>query len=353
MWKTSPLFPEAASTSAPGVDALYFFLVAVSAVMTVLIYAAIFWFAIKYRRRAGQGMPAPFHGLLSLEIVWSVIPLLFCFAFFGWGAVQFFKDRRPPESAIDIYVTGKQWMWKVQHPEGVREINELHVPSGRPVRLIMATEDVIHSFYIPAFRQKQDVVPGKINTMWFTATKPGKYHLFCAEYCGNQHSGMIGSVYVMDPVEYESWLTVGAAEGSMSSRGEKLFQQYGCASCHREDRQGRGPMLRNLFGQQVRLQGGGVVLADESYIRESILNPRAHIVEGFEPLMPAFQGQISEEGLLQIIAYIKSLAVEAQPGSRAGGATDMPGQGAGQGPGQGLPQGSGQGRPPARTGTER
>jgi cytochrome c oxidase subunit 2 len=228
-------------------------------------------------------------------------------ALFGWGTYIYFRNSDPPEGATEMYVVGKQWMWKLQHPEGQREINELHVPVGRPVKLTMATEDVIHSFYIPAFRVKNDVVPGRYTSLWFTPTKVGKYHLFCAEYCGTQHSGMKGWVYVMEQVDYENWLSGRATGETIVQAGQRLFERMGCHSCHRSDAPGRGPVLEGVFGSTVVLQDGRKVIVDESYIRESILRPSARIVAGFRTQMPTFQGQITEEGLLEIIAYIKSL----------------------------------------------
>jgi cytochrome c oxidase subunit 2 len=311
-----PLFPEAASTTAAGVDYLYFYLTAVSVVMTVLIFAAVFIFAIKYRRRSDDEIPAPIHGSLKLEIAWSVIPFFIMLTFFWWGAQIFFANASPPADAMDIYAVGKQWMWKIQYPEGQREINELHVPIGKPVKLTLASEDVIHSFFIPAFRVKHDVVPGRYDTMWFTATKPGRYHLFCAEYCGTEHSGMISCVTVMSETDYENWLSGGGSEGTMAQQGERLFQQMGCSTCHQLDQQGRCPIMRGVYGSRVQLADGKTVLADDAYIRESILNPNAKIVAGFhQDVMPSFQGQISEEGLLQLIVYIKSLAITGVPGA--------------------------------------
>lgn len=303
-------FPEQASNFAPEVDALYAFLVVVTLVMTGLIFLAVFAFAVKYRRRSDLEVPAPIVGSIKLELFWSVSPFLVMLIMFIWGVKIYFAEYASfPRNALDVYVTGKQWMWKVQYPEGQREINELHVPVGRPVKLTIASEDVIHSFYIPAFRVKHDVVPGHYQNLWFTATKPGRYHLFCAEYCGNQHSGMIGWVTVMDPVAFQNWLAGGGAEGTMAQQGEKLFAQYGCSSCHLLDTQGRCPTLRNVYGQQVLLDDGRKVLGDDAYIRESILNPNAKIVYGYKPdIMPTFQGQVSEEQILQLIAYIKSLS---------------------------------------------
>jgi cytochrome c oxidase subunit 2 len=293
---------------APRVDALYFYLIAVTVVFSLLIALAILYFAVKYRRRSESELPRGIEGSLKLEIAWSVIPLLFTFTFFIWGASVFFAMNRPPEDAIEVSVVGKQWMWKFQHSDGQREINELHVPIGRPVRLIMASEDVIHSFYVPAFRLKRDVLPGRVATLWFEATKPGRYHLFCAEYCGTKHSGMIGWLEVMEPTAFQAWLAGGTGSESLASAGGKLFQQHACNTCHRPDSLARGPNLEGLYGKPVALEGGRTVVADESYIRESIVMPNAKRVEGFQPIMPTFQGLISEEGLLQLVAYVKSLS---------------------------------------------
>jgi cytochrome c oxidase subunit 2 len=308
MWEGFPLIPEQASTIAEGVDLLYYFLSAVSAFFSVLIFVAIFYFAIRYRRRSDTEIPKPIHGSTALEILWSAIPFCIVMVMFGWGASLYFKNSRAPEGAMTINVVGKQWMWKLQHPEGQREINQLHVPIGRPVRLVMTSEDVIHSFYVPAFRTKMDVLPGRYTTAWFEATKTGEFHLFCAEYCGNEHSLMIGKVIVMEPVAYEEWLSGAASGESMAEVGGRLFAELRCDSCHSSDGSGRGPSLDDVFGRTVVLESGQSVVADEGYVRESILNPRAKVVSGFRPVMPTFQGQISEEQLLQLLAYIKSLS---------------------------------------------
>jgi cytochrome c oxidase subunit 2 len=229
---------------------------------------------------------------------------------FVWGASVFFAMSSPPAETLNIYVVGKQWMWKFQHLDGQREINELHVPVGRPVKLIMTSEDVIHDVFIPAFRTKADVIPGRYSHLWFEPTTAGTYHLFCAEYCGTRHSGMIGKVVVMEQDDYQTWLGGGAQEGSLASAGQKLFADLACNTCHRPDAQGRGPVLENLFGKTVSLQQGGTVVVDEAYIRESIVNPAAKIAAGFQPIMPAFQGLVSEEGLLELIEYVKSLKTE-------------------------------------------
>ena len=305
------LFPPTASAGAVQVDYLYTFLFAVSLVMTILIFGAVFIFAMKYRRRSPDEVGHYIEGSMKLEIAWSVLPFLIMLVMFGWGAKLFWDAYTPPKDAYNIYVVGKQWMWKVQYPEGQREINELHVPTGRPVRLTLASEDVIHSFFIPAFRVKHDVVPGHYDNIWFTATKPGRYHIFCAEYCGTEHSGMIGWVTVMEPAAFENWLAGGGAEGSMAAQGQKLFEQLGCSTCHLLDEQGRCPMLRGVYGSTVLLDDGRTVLADDAYIRESILNPNAKIVAGFhKDVMPTFQGQVTEENLLQLIEFVKSLAIK-------------------------------------------
>jgi cytochrome c oxidase subunit II len=313
-----PLFPEQASSIASDVDLLYLYLIAISGFFTVLIFGLIFIFALKYRRRSEEEVPRPNYGSLRLEVLWSVIPLLIVVTMFVWGARVFFTISRAPDDAMDIYVVARQWMWKFQHPEGNREINELHVPLGRPVKLTMTSEDVIHSFYVPAFRVKQDVLPGRYTTVWFEATEPGRYHLFCAEYCGAQHAGMRGSIVVLEPGAYEAWLTGGAAEGSMADRGERLFNQLGCVTCHVADGSGRCPSLVGLYDQPVVLTTGQTVIADEEYLRESILQPNARIVMGYQPIMPTYQGQVSEEGLLQLIAYIRSLAQNDQAAGNTG-----------------------------------
>jgi len=311
-----PLFPEQASTIAPDVDHLLYFLLAVAVFFTLLIFGCIFYFAIRYRRRSERELPHVIHGGLTLEILWSVIPFGLTMVMFSWGASIFFQESRPPANALQIYAVGKQWMWKLQHIEGQREINELHIPLGRPVRLTMTSEDVIHSFFVPAFRTKEDVVPGRYSTTWFQPTKPGKYHLFCAEYCGTRHSGMIGWIYVMEPRDYENWLNGGAPTGSLADEGARLFESLACSNCHKPDGSGRCPTLVGLFGRNVQLSNGATIKADEGYIRESILQPTAKIVAGYQPLMPTFQGLVTEEGVLQLVEYIKSLG--PRPGAPAG-----------------------------------
>jgi cytochrome c oxidase subunit II len=316
------LFPTQASTLAGRVDNLYFFMLAVTLFFTVLVAGLVVVLALKYRRRHADEVGANIHGSMALEVVWTAIPLLIAMVMFVWGTSVYFAMARPPAEAMEVYITGKRWMWKAQHLTGHREINELHVPVGRPVKLLIASEDVIHSYYIPAFRQKIDAVPGKTTTLWFEASKVGTYQLFCAEYCGTQHSGMIGKVVAMEPREYQQWLAAGAPAGTLTSTGEQEFSTLGCATCHRDDGKGRGPSLVGVFGKRQQLANGSTVIADEAYLRESILNPQAKMVQGYQPLMPTYQGQISEDALASLLAYIKSL--ETPGATPAAGAPAAP-----------------------------
>ena len=303
-----PLFPAQASTIAWQVDALYAFLLVLTVVFCLLVFGMVIIFAIKYRRRSEDEQPEQTHGNLVLELSWTIIPLFLSLFVFLLGADVFFRLQRPPSDPLEVYAVGKQWMWKIQHESGKREINTLHVPKGQPVRLTMTSEDVIHDFFIPAFRVKNDVLPGRYTTLWFEATQTGEFHLFCAEYCGTQHSGMIGKVIVLEPADYHDWL-MGASSGeSMVEAGERQFQKLGCETCHKSTATGRGPSLVGLYDKPVTLSNGQEIVVDSDYIRESILLPRAKIVAGYEPIMPIFEGQISEQSLLQIVSYIKSLS---------------------------------------------
>lgn len=313
-----PFIPESASTVSSKVDALYFYLSGVTLFFTLLISGVIVFFVIKYRRRSPFEIPRPIAGSHKLEMMWSVIPFIIAMSMFAWGAQIYFENSRPPKNANEIYVVGKQWMWKIQHSTGQREINELHVPVGRKIKLIMTAEDTIHDFFIPAFRIKADVLPGKYTTQWFEATKAGTYHLFCAEYCGMNHSGMIGSVIVMQPSEFDNWLSGNAGQQSPAVAGQQLYQSLGCVSCHGANGEGgRGPGLVGLFGRKVDLTNGQSLTADESYVRESIENPQAKIVAGFGPIMPTFQGQVSPEQLIQLMSFIKSLQITGAPAATA------------------------------------
>lgn len=317
-------FPEQAGLLSAEVDAIYIFMLAVSLFFTVLVVALAVIFSIRYRKR-DEKMPEAIHGNLLLEITWTGIPLLLTLVMFAWGTAVYIKQVRIPDNAKEIFVVGKQWMWKIQHAEGPREMNELHVPINQPIKLTMTSEDVIHSFYIPAMRIKQDTVPGRYSFMWFQATKPGKYHIFCAEYCGTSHSGMIGSLYAMEPEDYQEWLAERIENPALSTLtqsnspastespvayGEKLFTELKCITCHSHTSGAMGPDLKGLFGRDVKLEDGRTVLADETYLRHSIINPADGIVQGYAALMPTYKGQVSEEQLLSLVAYIKSLQSE-------------------------------------------
>ena len=309
-----PLVPDSASTFSWQVDALYFYLSGVTLFFALLISAVLIFFVIRYRRRTPYEIPRPVAGSHKLETIWTIIPFVIAMTMFGWGARVYFTQYKPPTDAVEVYVVGKQWMWKLQHATGQREINQLHVPVGRKIRLIMTSEDVIHDFFVPAFRTKADVVPGKYTTLWFEATTPGTYHLFCAEYCGMNHSGMIGSVIVMEPREFDNWLSGNVGSTTPAAAGQALFQTLGCASCHGANGEGgRGPALAAVFGTETTLQTGEKVRVDDGYVRESILNPQAQIVAGFGPIMPTFQGQVSEDQLVQLLAFIKSLSASGKP----------------------------------------
>jgi cytochrome c oxidase subunit 2 len=303
-----PLRPEQASTVAQGVDQLHFFLTGITLFFTAVIFTTIFYFAVKYRRRSRDEKPPRIEGSVPLELAWTLIPAALTVVTFLWGSSLYFRNARPPRASTEIFVVGKQWMWHLQHPEGPREINELHVPVGVPIQLTMTSEDVIHDFYIPAFRIKKDVLPGRYSSIWFEATKTGTYHFFCAQYCGAQHAGMIGTVYVMTPTGYAEWLSGGVRGETMEAAGARLFTQLGCHTCHAADGSGRGPSLVGLFGKPVRLVDGRTVTADAAYIRGCILTPFKQLVAGYPPLMPTFQGQVTEEQVLQLVAYIRSLA---------------------------------------------
>jgi len=322
---TIPLFPESASNMSRQVDYLYFFQVANLIFFTVIVAALVVYFTIRYRR-ARNPQPEPIHGSMILEITWTAIPLGIALAMFFFGALVYFQFNRPPANAMEIYGTGKQWMWKFQHIEGAREINQLHVPVDRDVRVVLTSQDVIHDFAVPAFRLKGDVVPGRYISVWFRATKTGTYRLFCDQYCGTLHSGMVGEVVVMSPADYQDWIA-SRGEGSLGQQGDKIFQQLGCNTCHRADSQARGPNLAGLFGNPVKLKDGSMLIADEGYIRESIVNPQAKIVAGFDNIMPTFQGQINEDDMLALVYYIKSLHSQ-EPGGpvkTSPNSTEVPG----------------------------
>lgn len=313
------VFPERASSIAGQTDSLFGFVLAVTLFFGLLVGGLMLYFGVRYRRRHEDEQPVQIEGNTALEIAWTLIPLVLAMVIFFWGAKLFLEIIRRPNDATPIYVVGKQWMWKIQYPDGRSEINELHVPTGQKFRLIMTSEDVIHSLFIPAFRMKMDVVPGRYSSFWFEAIKPGRYRLFCAQYCGTQHSGMTGWVTVMSPADYAEWLNGQIAAGpkvSMEEAGAKLFVEKTCITCHGGQPGAQGPNMRGVFGSQVTLSNEQIVTADETYVRESILKPQAKLVKGFGPVMPTFAGQVSEEQILQLIAYIKTLKPVAASGGK-------------------------------------
>lgn len=309
------MIPERASQSAYAVDSLYIALVWMTAILVIGIAVTILFFLSYYNRETEVNREGAPLGSLTLETVWSVIPAIASVVIFGASMSIYSQLMASAESGEDIYVVGKQWMWKFQYPNGHREINSLHVPAGETVRLRMISQDVIHSLYIPAFRLKKDVLPGRYRVLSFEPTETGTYKLFCAEYCGTEHAQMGGAVTVMEPAAYEEWLREGGGEGggeelTLAESGEQLFEQKGCVSCHGEDARVNAPSLEGVYGAEVQLANGETVTADEEYLRQSILKPQADIVAGYEPLMPSFQGQLTENEIIDLIEYIKSLAKE-------------------------------------------
>jgi cytochrome c oxidase subunit 2 len=305
------------------VDRLYFLILAVTAFFAIATVIAVAIFAIKYRDDSGLKVGAAIHGSIPLELGWSIIPFIIAMGIFVYSTVVYFDLIRPPAETLEIYSTGKRWMWRFQHLDGKAEINELHVPKGRAVRVTFTSEDVLHSLYFPSFRVKADAIPGRYSSVWFEATETGEFHLFCAEYCGTKHSGMIGKVVVLEPDAYQAWLS-GNDGQPLAARGQQLFQQLACVTCHLDDNTGRGPSLAGIFGRSVELADGGTVTVDDSYIRESILTPQLKTVAGYQPLMPTFQGQVNEEGVMGLIEFIKSKAAVARPAAANAAASAAP-----------------------------
>jgi cytochrome c oxidase subunit 2 len=312
------IFPEQGSAGAWPVDMLFFFELAVSAFFVLLIAGLVIYFSLRYRRRSEDEVPAYTQPSRLLEATYIVVPFGIMMIMFFWGGYVYVKAKRAPANAMQINIIGKQWMWKIQHPEGAREINELHVPVGVPVKLEMTSQDVIHDFGLPAFRIKQDVIPGSYSQEWFEATRTGEYHIFCDQYCGALHSQMIGRVVVMEPGAYQAWLKGTIPNQPPAVTGSRLFITYGCNLCHGA----RAPTFAGLYMSKVKLNDGRTVIADDAYLYESIVQPAAKIVAGYEPIMPTFQGQLSEEQIYDLIEYIKSLGVarnNAIPGANPGG----------------------------------
>ena len=306
-WLTNfALFPAEASTIAPYADALYFFLILISVVGLVLVALLVFGFSYAYR---AEKNPVATHieGSTLLEATWTIIPLALFMICFVWGALLYFRIYNPPTNAMNIYIVGKQWMWKAEHPGGQHEIDSLHVPINRPVQLTMISQDVFHSFSIPAFRVKREVVPGRYSTVWFEATTPGTYHLFCTQYCGTLHSQMIGEIVAMKPDDFQAWTAGSTSGASLAQNGERLYASLGCNACHSGQPEARGPNLAAVYGARLQLASGSYVTVDDAFLRDTILNPSMHVTVGYAPIMPTYQGQVSEEGLIDLVEYIKKL----------------------------------------------
>ncbi|MCX6967147.1 MAG: cytochrome c oxidase subunit II [Verrucomicrobia bacterium] len=310
-----PIWPDEAASGAQEVDQIVIGLVLMSLFFIIVVAGPILYFGFKYRRSRPANRVISHHNTWAIEITWTLVPLIIAVCFFVVAASVYFRQRHPPADAMEIHVIGKQWMWKIQHPQGKREINELHVPVGVPIKLLMTSQDVIHSFYIPAFRIKQDVLPGRYTSMWFVPQKTGEYHLFCTQYCGEGHARMTGKAIVLSKADYQKWLTSGEQSENPAKAGAELFRQYGCSGCHAGSRVVRAPSLVGLYGSVVPLEGNKTTIADDQYLRDSILLPNSQVVAGYEPVMPSYQGKLSEDALFSLIAYLKSLG----PGAEEGG----------------------------------
>jgi cytochrome c oxidase subunit II len=272
----------------------------------VLVGTLVFGFSIRYRKSRNP-VATQVEGSTLLEATWTIIPLALFMVAWIWGALLYFRIYNPPTNAMNIYVVGKQWMWKAEHEGGQHEINALHVPTGRPVQLTMISQDVFHSFSIPDFRVKREVIPGRYSTVWFEATTPGTYHIFCTQYCGTNHSAMIGQVTVLSPEAYEKWTQESTSGMSLAQNGERLFASMGCNACHSGSAAARGPNLAGVYGSKLQLTDGAQIVVNDAYLRDAILNPSQHITAGYAPIMPTYQGQVSEDGLIDLVEYIKGM----------------------------------------------
>jgi cytochrome c oxidase subunit 2 len=322
-WLTNfALFPPEASKIAPQMDALLFFMVLVSLIGLTIVVLLIVSFSILYSKKR-HPVAVQVEGSTLLETTWTIIPLGLFLVMFVWGALIYFRVYTPPANSMNIYVVGKQWMWKAEHPGGQHEINALHVPTGRAVQVTLISQDVFHSFSIPAFRVKREAIPGRYTTVWFEATVPGTYHLFCTQYCGTNHSQMTGDIVVMTPEDFRKWLASSTSGASLAQNGERLFASLSCAACHNTRPDARGPNLAGVYGAKLPLASGGTVIADDAYLREAILNPSQHVTQGYTPIMPTYQGQISEEGVIALLEYIKNLDSDYRV-QQTLNSTDMP-----------------------------
>ncbi|HEY4067579.1 MAG TPA: cytochrome c oxidase subunit II [Burkholderiaceae bacterium] len=310
------LLTRAASSIAGRTDALFLTMLAICGTMALALALLIVWFSVRYRDGAHADRSDPPSHANGLEAAWTIAPMLLFIGIFAWAAHDYIDERRVPAEALPVYVVAKQWMWRLQHGNGRQEINELHVPIDRPVVLVLASQDVIHSFFVPAFRLKQDVVPGRYTRLWFTATRLGDFRILCSEYCGTQHSGMLGHVIVMRDADYAQWLASGPAphgDPTPARLGEAVYRRLACASCHGADSSVHAPPLHGLYGRVVALDGGERVLADDEYLRESIVAPKRRTVAGQPALMPSYRGQVGEEDLQNLIAYLRSIGADKGP----------------------------------------
>ena len=305
-----PFWPPTASGYASQINVLFGALLIVGALTAGLVFFLMLFFANKYRHGSNADRSGTTKKTWRFEVSWTAATLLIFVGLAVWGADIYLHLYNPPANAVQIFVVGKQWMWKAQHPGGQREINALHVPVGQPIRLVLASQDVIHSFFIPALRIKQDVVPGRYETMWFRADKVGRYHLFCAEYCGTDHAHMGGWITVMEPRDFGRWLQAQGGQETLAAQGKDLFRRYGCSGCHEAGGMVRAPRLEGVFGSPVPLSDGSVVIADERYVRDSILDPKAQVAAGYAPVMPTFAGQVGEDDLAKLVAYVESIGPE-------------------------------------------
>ena len=308
-----PFWPQSASNTGDVVNAIFIGLVLVAAFICLFNYGLVGLFAVRYRQGSDADRSHRVQETWHWEIGWTTATLFAFLLLFVWGAGAYVWLFQPPPIPDEVFVVGKQWMWKFQHADGVREINELHLPVGRPVRLVMISQDVIHSFFVPAFRDKHDVLPGVYETLWFTPTHTGKYRIFCAEFCGTDHALMRGQVVVMDPPAFEKWLRAQPPSDSLAAQGEALFRKLGCSGCHGANSSVHAPPLEGVYGGLVHLSDGSTVRADDRYIHDSILLPESQVVAGYQPVMPSFAGQIGEDDVFKLIAYIKSLADRPRP----------------------------------------
>ena len=308
MYHWIPFWPETAATSGNSVNALFVAELGLSALIMVTVIGMMLFFCFRYRRDSNAPRGNRVEKTWHFEVGWTTATLAAFLVLFVWGAGMYVWLYQAPRGDIEIYVVGKRWMWKIEHPGGQREIDALHVPVNKTIRLVMASEDVIHSFFVPAFRIKHDVVPGTLETLWFKANKTGTYSFACTQFCGLQHATMRGSVFVMSEPGYARWLAEQGIHDSLAQQGEDLFRAHGCSGCHSPNSTVHAPTLSGLYGTFVNLQDGSVRLADEAYIHDCILNPRSFTVAGYPPVMPDFSGQLDEGDVLKIVAYIKSLA---------------------------------------------